>query len=207
MTSQHADGSMRPASNSIPPEHFEAKYRLHPDPWDYDTSAYERGKYAASLAALPRDRYVSALEIGCSIGVFTTLLASRCDRLLAVDGSETAVSTARSRCAQYPHVLVERRRIPDQFPPGMFDLIVLSEVGYYWSSDDLRNATRCIVDHLEPSGHLLLVHWTAPIDDAPLTGDIVHDTVTASGQDLRRLVSNREECYRLDLFERLGGAG
>ena len=69
---------------SLPAGYFEALYAAAPDPWDFEGSDYERGKYAATLAALPQPRYARALEVGCSIGVLTALLAPRCDRLLAV---------------------------------------------------------------------------------------------------------------------------
>ena len=66
-------------------EHFEARYAADPDPWDFEGSAYERAKYERTLAALGERRYASAFEAGCSIGVFTAMLADRCDELLAVD--------------------------------------------------------------------------------------------------------------------------
>ena len=44
--------------------------------------------YAASLGVLPRPHYPRALEIRCSLGVFTAQLAERFGRLLGVDASE-----------------------------------------------------------------------------------------------------------------------
>ncbi|MGL6044624.1 MAG: SAM-dependent methyltransferase, partial [Sandaracinobacteroides sp.] len=63
---------------SLPPAYFDALYRDDPDPWRFATSGYEAGKYAATMDALPRGRYGSALEVGCSIGVLTAELARRC---------------------------------------------------------------------------------------------------------------------------------
>ena len=184
-------------------EHFEHLYALHDDPWDYATSAYEQGKYAATLAALPRARYLSALEIGCSIGVLTARLAGRCDRLLAVDYAPTALARARARCRAQPWVTFRRMTLPAEYPAGRFDLTLLSEVGYYWSWADLHLARARIIDGLAPGGQLLLVHWTPPIDDAPLTGDEVHEEFLYQGGDLlRHLGGQRAETYRLDLFAR-----
>ena len=42
-----------------------------------------------------RERYASAFEPGCSIGVLTAQLAPRCDRLLACDVAAAAVESAR----------------------------------------------------------------------------------------------------------------
>ena len=70
---------------SLPSAYFEAIYQADADPWRFATSDYEREKYAATLAALPLQAYRSGFEVGCSIGVLTSQLARRCDRLLAVD--------------------------------------------------------------------------------------------------------------------------
>lgn len=185
------------------PEHFERLYAAAADPWQYATSDYEQAKYAATLAALPRPRYRSALEIGCSIGILTAQLAGRCDRLLAIDYAETALARARARCADLPSVAFRRLALPVEYPAGAFDLTLLSEVGYYLSLEDLRAARARIVSGLAPGGQLLLVHWTPPIDDAPLTGDQVHEEFLDQGGDLlRHLRGERAETYRLDLFER-----
>ena len=62
---------------TLPLAHFEDLYRRSADPWGFASSGYEAAKYAATLAALPRDRYARGLEVGCSIGVFTAALAGR----------------------------------------------------------------------------------------------------------------------------------
>ena len=46
------------------------------------TSDYERHKYAATLAACGAGPFARALELGGSIGVFSALLAPRCERLV-----------------------------------------------------------------------------------------------------------------------------
>ena len=51
--------------------YFEELYAADHDPWDLATSAYERDKYEATMAALEGRRFASALEVGCSIGMLT----------------------------------------------------------------------------------------------------------------------------------------
>ena len=189
---------------SLPPSYFDALYGASHDPWGFETSDYEASKYAATLAALPRERYRAAFEIGCSIGVLTARLAERCDSLLSVDVSEKAMGRAIKRCQELPQVRFNLMRVPEEYPTGLFDLTLLSEVGYYWSWNDLKKAQQLIVEHLEPGGHLLLVHWTLYARDYPLSGDEVHDSfIEQTSSDLRHLGGRREEQYRLDLFERL----
>ncbi len=193
-----------PPSGSLPSSYFDDVYRANADPWDFTTSPYEAGKYAATLAALPRERYGSAFEAGCSIGVFTERLAARCDQLLSIDISDVALDQARTRCAALPQVRFERRYLPGEFPAETFDLILLSEVGYYLAMPDLLDLRERCINRLAPGGHLLLVHWTPFVPDYPLTGDQVHETflAAAGAQPLRHLLGQQAEKYRLDLFAR-----
>jgi SAM-dependent methyltransferase len=194
-----------PPDRTLPPDYFEAVYAANDDPWGFETSPYETAKYAATLAALPRARYADAFEIGCSLGVLSEQLAARCDRLLAVDVVAEVLARARARCRGWPQVRFARMRVPEQFPGARFDLVVVSEVGYYWSRADLSRARRRIVEALLPGGHLVLVHWTPFVHDYPLTGDEVHEAFLAEAGADRPLVwlhGAREETYRLDVFER-----
>jgi SAM-dependent methyltransferase len=191
--------------NTLPPEYFDHVYHANRDPWNFETSPYERDKYAATLAALPRPHYPQAFEIGCSLGVLTAQLAPRCGHLLAVDVSEAALAQAQARCADLPQVEIRQLRVPEEFPRQSFDLILLSEVGYYWAPVDLARAADLIITGLVPGGQLLLVHWTPPVHDYPLTGDDVHESFLAKATDngpLRHLAGQRHDTYRLDLLEK-----
>ncbi len=189
---------------SLPARYFEDVYRANADPWGFATSPYEAAKYEATLAALPRDRYANAFEIGCSIGVLTERLAPCCDRLLAVDVIPAVLAQARERCALFPQVRFTAMSVPAAFPNERFDLIVLSEVGYYWSAADLDTAKTRIEHALLPGGHLVLVHWTPFVHDYPLTGDQVHEAFLKpdAGSPLIPLHGGRAERYRLDVLER-----
>ena len=191
------------APDSLSSRYFDDVYRANPDPWGFTTSPYEAAKYTATLAALPRALYPAAFEAGCSIGVLTAQLAGRCGELLSADISERALAAARERCAGLSNVRFEQRTLPGEFPVGPFDLILVSEVGYYLAMPDLLTFRERAINALAPGGHLLLVHWTPLVHDYPLTGDEVHETFLATADSpLRHLTGRREEKYRLDLFER-----
>jgi SAM-dependent methyltransferase len=195
------------AHGSLPAAYFEALFQTDPDPWGFGTSPYEQAKYAATLAALPRQRYRHALELGCANGVLTRLLAARCGTLLAVDCAATALTHAQARCADLPGVRFEQRTLPAQFPTGAFDLIVLSEMGYYLSVGDLRQLRQRIVAALVPGGQLVLVHWTPPIEGRLLSGDAVHALMLAPMRTLRQITGQRMPRYRLDVLERCDPVG
>ena len=184
-------------------EYFRTVYSASKDPWQFETSPYETAKYRHTLEALPRSRYAQGFEIGCSIGVLTALLAPRCDYLLSVDTVEAPLAVARQRLRDHPRVSFKKMRLPAEFPTRRFDLVVLSEVGYYWSAADLEKSVALIRDHLVPGGTLLLVHYTPYVPDYPLTGDEVHDTFAANlGAAFLNLRQERQERYRLDVWQR-----
>ena len=75
----------------------------------------------------------TGFEPGCSIGVLTERLARICDQVEAMDISPTAVARTRDRCGLLQNVTVSHGALPVDLPTGYFDLIVLSEIGYYLS--------------------------------------------------------------------------
>jgi SAM-dependent methyltransferase len=191
------------APETLTSSYFEKIYQTNPDPWQFETSPYEREKYFASLAALPTPCYQHGFEVGGSIGVLTHLLAGRCHRLLSVDISPTAQRRAQRRCADQPHVEFQIMQFPRERPRRTFDLIVLSEVGYYLSGADLLRAREWIIQALQPGGHLLLVHWTPFVEEYPLSGDEVHECfLEMTPTPLTRVYQARKERHRIDVFSR-----
>jgi SAM-dependent methyltransferase len=178
--------------------YFDRLYAASADPWDFETSEYERDKYLATVEALGERRFQNAFEIGCSIGVLTSLLAGRCERLLAVDVSEGALARARLRCHEKSNVTFARMFVPREFPTGTFDLIVVSEVGYYWSPEDLRLSIDKIAE-ASRGGTVELVHYLPKVRDYPLTGDEVHEAFLGDAR-FTVLRSERAEKYRLDVL-------
>lgn len=181
-------------------EYFENLYAESPDPWGFETSEYERRKYERTLGVLTHRRYRRALEVGCSIGVFTEMLAPLCDELLGVDVSEKAIAAAKERLESFPQVRIELRRLPEETPEGPFDLVVASEVMYYWPEDVMLGALSRFEEVLAPGGALLAVHWRKETQTYPLQGDEVHELLLEHTH-LANTANITEPEYRLDLFE------
>jgi SAM-dependent methyltransferase len=185
-------------------EHFERLYASSTDPWDYRTSAYERAKYADTLAALPSRPLGSVLEVGCSIGIFTRQLATCCERVLGLDFSARALALAQSRVAGLPNVRLRRASFPEQAPDGPWDVVVCSEVLYYLDSEALAEAMAWLSDQLEGGACVLAVSWRGAGADEPLRGDDVHDLL-ASELGRWHVLDGRRSGYRLDRFDGNGG--
>jgi SAM-dependent methyltransferase len=165
----------------VRPDVFEAMYRADPDPWDFASSDYERGKYDATIAAVAHRRWPAAFEPGCSIGVLSERLAAHCDALLACEVSETALAHARARLTGHAHVSVQRREIPEELPKRRFDLVVCSEVLYYLDAPAFAATVARLDDLVAPGGSLLAVHWRRPTATHPLHGEEVHAGLAALG--------------------------
>lgn len=182
--------------------------RLHrdePDPWRTASSRYEIDKRAATLAALPPRRFARALDVGCSIGLLTQQLAERADEVEALDASPAALEAARERLAHLPHVRLHRARVPDDWPPGRFDLVVVSEVGYFLSPAALAGLVDAVRDSIAADGVVALCHWRHDIHGWPLTADRVHRAFAAglgAGAHARRQATDD---YLLDVYERTPG--
>jgi LmbE family N-acetylglucosaminyl deacetylase len=169
------DSELFVTADSLGAEYFEAIHDRRADPWGFESRWYEQRKRDVTLASLPDESYGRGLEIGCSIGVLTDRLAARVDDLLAVDVSGSAVERARARLGD--RARVEQADVLAAFPPGTFDMVVLSEVGYYFGREGLSRVLDSIEASLAPDGVLLACHWRHPVADYPLTGDEVHEAL------------------------------
>lgn len=189
---------------TLGPDYFDRMYAGSADPWELASRWYEQRKYALTLAMLTARRYGDGFEPGCSVGVLTGRLAARCDRLLACDGSAAAVSAAARRNAGLPGVRVEQRSLPAQWPPGRYDLIVLSELLYYFGDADLAAVLRLSAAALRPGGTLIAVHWRHPVPEYPRTGDQVHGALRCH-PGLARLAAYEDADFLAEAFT--AGAG
>lgn len=188
------------STSRLSANYFDDLYARHDDPWGFESRWYEQRKRDITMGSLPAKRYARAMEIGCSTGLLTARLADRCDDLLAVDVAAAAVERAGGRAPS--GVRVEQRDVATDFPRGHYDLVVLSEVGYYFSASVLDALLREIEGSLAEDGTLIACHWRHPVDGYLLSGDAVHERIAARG--LSRLVRHEEEDFVLEVFSRSG---
>ena len=181
---------------------FDRLYADNPDPWAFETSEYERVKYADTLAALDSRHFGLVLELGCSIGVMTATLATRAERVVGVDIAEAALERARIRCAAFGHVSFQRRTLPNEFPDievRSCDVVLVSELLYFLSPADNAGLAACVLRVLAPGGTIVLVNWTGKTD-TPCTGDQAATLFIGTCQRAGMTISMaaRRDGYRLD---------
>lgn len=180
-------------------DRFERIYAADADPWRYESSEYEHAKYARTLDAIgPRPGL--ALEIGCSIGVFTSMLAPRCDHLTAIDLSSAALEHARQRNRGVSWVRIERMDATETLPQGPFDLVVCSEVLYYWEPVILDRTLARLAGALAPGGRLVSVNWRGSAGDMLTDAGLVEAAIARTDR-LDRIESAEEPGYSLAVWE------
>lgn len=180
--------------------YFEGLYGANDDPYGLDDRWYEQRKRALLLASLPRPRYRNAYEPGCGAGALTAELAPRCQALLAADFSARAVEVTRTRTASLPGVRVERHRLPDDWPgaSGPFDLIVLSELGYFLDADAMAVLAQRCAGSLAADGTLLACDWRIDFPQRRLATQSVHALLENLG--LHRLARHEEDDFLLQVW-------
>jgi len=184
---------------TVSASYFDDMYARSADPWGFTSRWYEARKHAITVAMLPRAQYRDAFEPGCSIGVLSSLLAPRCGHLLCCDVAAAAVEAAAERTAGHGNVEVQQRAIPGGWPDGQFDLIVLSEMLYYFAGTDLDRLLDLAVEALRPGATLLAVHWRHPVTEHPRSGDDVHAALAAR-PELARLARHTEPDFIAEAY-------
>lgn len=181
---------------------FEDKYRRTADPWNFEHSRYEQERYGRILTAIRGQRYTRAFEPGCSIGILTQRLCDICDQVEAIDISATAVASAKQRCKNLRQIRIRCCSLADAVLEGTFDLIVFSEIGYYFEEDGLRKILDHLIGSLSQTGIFVAAHWLGRSKDHVLNGDAVHEIVRDHGSLLLDHEERRAH-FRLDRLVRI----
>ena len=138
---------------------FERLYLEHPDPWSYLTSSYERQKYERVLAVAleSRARSKCALEVGCSIGVFSGMLGGHFEKVTAIDVSKEALAVATrfnqgTRNLHFIHRNLQTLEVDEQY-----DVIFCAEILYYIREQEVDLVCRQLDRYLSKQGIIVLV--------------------------------------------------
>lgn len=178
---------------------FDLLYAEHDDPWHIEARWYERRKRAVLMAALPFETVGRIFEPGCGNGALSLHLASRCDTLVASDTAPRALANARLRLESHQNIVFACQTIPEQWPTGRFDCIVLSELAYYLSRANIATLVERLRESIVPLGYLVACHWNAPFPQRTHATDALHELFKTS-LELKTLVHHAESDFRLDVW-------
>lgn len=187
----------------LPDGYFDRMYAASADPWQLKERWYEQRKYAITMALLPYPRYRHAFEPGCSVGVLTEQLARRCDRVTAADIAPAALEAAARRLTEAGHaeaVSLLRRSIDEAWPTTDFDLVVISEVGYYLEPAALRETLDRELPRLTNPATVVAAHWRHPVADYPMSGDEANEVIAATA-GLHRIGEYRDDDVAVVVFD------
>jgi len=184
---------------SLPADYFDELFAESDDPWAFRTRWYEQRKRDLTLAALPRQRYKRVFEPGCANGELSMRLAERSNALLCMDMSARAVELARKRLKPHPRAQVFQGCLPQDWPDGRFDLIVISEWAYYLEPALFVQVIERIAPSLTPDGAVLACHWLHPIEGCPMQGREAHELL-ARHLPMQRTVRHEETDFLLEMW-------
>lgn len=171
-----------------------------PDPWGYERHWYEKRRRALIAAMLPDAALGQVLEIGCSTGLITELLAARADQVLAIDISAKAIELARHRLQGVGNVQLLQGDITQSWPQQRFDHILLCDVAYYLAEAQLRELGR----HIQRQAGdcvVLLAHWRHGFEQVITPTETAH-TLFAQASGLQRLAHYADEDLLIDVWSR-----
>jgi hypothetical protein len=131
------------------------------------------------------------------------MLSTYCDHILGADCSPKAIDLARQKHARH-NIDFAVMRAPEALPWGQrFDLIVLSEVLYFFSPRDLGAVADYVSSAANPAASIVLVNFLGPTEHAASGDQAAAGFIAAAGEWSRPLCQIREEHFRIDILERI----
>lgn len=134
--------------------------------WDFE-QLVERERHIHTLDSMSRGlskgQWDEALELGCSYGVFTELLASRCESVTACDCSSAALEQARVRCASYKNIRFHQLDISHARFTNQYDIIFAMDVlDYVYGRAATERVLANLKATLRENGILVLSTFRVP---------------------------------------------
>jgi 2-polyprenyl-3-methyl-5-hydroxy-6-metoxy-1,4-benzoquinol methylase len=183
-----------------------------PDPYSL-TTAIEQERHHCALemirAVHPGGKFVSALEIGCAEGHFTSQLADLCHSLMGVDFADLALQRAQVRCQDFKNVAFAKWDLRNDAVPGRFDLVVIMGVLEVFRSPlAIRRARVKLVDAMRPGGYLLLSNSRVPEwmesawwSQAAVRGGTALDRLFCAHSSLQQVRTRSTDRFITSLFQ------
>jgi SAM-dependent methyltransferase len=187
--------------SQVRPPDFDAVYRADSDPWEVETSWYERRKLAVLLASLPREHYRRGWEPGCGPGIVSESLAARVDELVASDSSRQAIELARRRRTVPGNVRFVRSELPEVPLEGTVDLVVAAEFLIF--VPDLDASLDALWSVCRPGTQVVFLHWAHRAHDAFRSGPEMHARIFLDSprRGAVKTITHADEDFVLDVYQ------
>lgn len=168
---------------------------------DRDLRWYEERKRAIVCAVLTCRHYESVFEPACGYGALTRMLGQRSKALLAMDADLPSIVGAQAAYQGTATATFRCGRLPQDWPTGVFDLVILSEWLYYIDSASRSEVATGVNRTLASDGEVVAIHWRHPI---PETHESVIDMHAKLGTELdaRHFLSLHDDDFILDAWTR-----
>ncbi|MBN9229894.1 MAG: methyltransferase domain-containing protein [Legionella sp.] len=161
---------------SIDAAFFNQLYEGNDDPWNFTTNSYELFRYQRICDVIQNKKHAWIFEAGCSIGILTAKLAQFAEQVEAIDISEVAIQHAQKKCQHINNITFSASTLLDYAMSPATDLIILSEIGYYFTHSEWRLILDKIITQMRPNSYILASHWLGQSSDHLISGDAVQDT-------------------------------
>jgi SAM-dependent methyltransferase len=143
---------------------FSEKLWQNGDFWEFETSEYERARFARTIEVLQGARFPRCVELGCGAGYFTRLLAPHVDRLVAYDIAPSAIERARAAAGPTSAIDFRAGNAMDYAwrADGAWDLLVMNDticyLGWLYSFFDIAWFVSEIHEAIRPGGRFLMAN-------------------------------------------------
>lgn len=186
-------------------DHFSRLYRDGRDFWGVRDRPYEVAKRAAAVAFLQGWRGQRGLELGCGEGFLAARLIEEgtLGTVTGIDLDPGIIDRAWQTHAALSGAAFRQGRMPEDFPPEPFDLLVVSEMLYFLAEREIADLAARMTRAARPGALCLLVNYLGRTE-TPLDGDGAADFLRAVTADDWEPVrqARRPEGFRLDLLRR-----
>jgi SAM-dependent methyltransferase len=137
---------------------FAAKFADDDDPWRTFSNRDEAVKRQAILHGLGAGPLGRVLELASGNGSNSAAIAPRALRLDATEGTAEGVALTAKAVAPWPRAEAALLRLPGRAPRHHYDAIVLAELLYYLSPEQMAQVARDVAGWLRPGGVLVMAH-------------------------------------------------
>ncbi len=139
------------------------------DPWNFETSEFEREKYQCEIRTLSSRRYPRILEIGCGAGWFTRSLTRIAEEIIALDISPSAIARATAIGLERVDFRVANIMEYNIRANAPWDLVVMNEticyLGWLYSFFDVSWLAAELFTATRNGGRLLMANTCGGVND------------------------------------------